>query len=312
MAKHAKHARSGSEDPKAASEGLVVSQGEQAGVGTNGVSSLPRDAHATHRKASRRMRVVLIVVSVVLVLLMAALCYFAWMLVSEARDIAYQSATQASQVDKGAEAQATDAGKSASARKEAPQLVGLVGKTQEEAVDVVGRGATETSAKDITEETGEGDEKTTEVVGRSVTLALTDETTDSKGNTPSVYLTLDADGLITEAGYSASVGSLGYGDVSFFDAVTSEHIVENLVGMAGVDVAAGSVEMPAAEDYRTYADDGTTIAQELYTFTGSGAASDGSSYSWSCKLSYDYSAANVSGNLADTIRQVYVYVKAAS
>ena len=145
-----------------------------------------------------------------------------------------------------------------------------------------------------------------------MTLALTDETTDARGNIPSVYLTLDADGVIVEAGYSASVGSLGYGDVSFIDAVSSEHIVENLVETAGVDIEQGSVEMPAVEDYRTYADDGTTIAQEVYTFSGDGSGSGDATYSWSCKLSYDYSAANVSGNLADTIRQVYVYIKAAS
>lgn len=312
MAKHAKHARNDIEEPNPTPE--AVDAGQDAPVDAASPCAAPdyRDFHTTHRKASRRMRIVLIVVSVVLVLLMAALCYFAWMLVSEARDVAYQSAAQTAQVDKGASAPTSDAGKSSATRKEALRLVDLIGKTQDEAADMVGRGATETSSKEMTEETGEGDEKTTEVVGRSVTLALTDETTDSKGNTPSVYLVLDADGLITEAGYSASVGSLGYGDVSFVDAVTSEGIVENMVEMAGIGIEAGSVEMPSVDDYRTYADDGKTIAQELYTFTGSGAASDGSSYEWSCKLSYDYSAANVSGNLADTIRQVYVYVKAAS
>ena len=106
-----------------------------------------------------------------------------------------------------------------------------------------------------------------------------------RGNTPSVYLTLDEDGTILEAGYSASVGSLGYGDVSFVDAVTSEHLVENLVDAAGMEIEEGSIEMPAVEDYRTYADDGKTIAQELYTFGGEASGSDGSSYAWSCKLS---------------------------
>ena len=186
----------------------------------------------------------------------------------------------------------------------------MIGKTEDEAVALIGRGATETSSSEITEETGEGDEKTTEVVGRNVTLALTDETSDSKGNTPSVYLTLDKDGVITEAGYSASVGSLGYGEVSFVDAVQTEHLVENLVTMAGVPIEEGIVEMPSSDSYRSYADDGKTIAQEVYTFEGTGEA-DGASYAWSCKLSYDYSAANVSGNLADTIRQVYLYVKGA-
>ena len=57
--------------------------------------------------------------------------------------------------------------------------------------------------------------------------------------------------------------------------------------------------------------DGTDVVdKEMYTFEVTGEA-DGASYAWSCKLSYDYSAANVSGNLADTIRQVYLYVKSA-
>lgn len=309
MAKHAKHARS---DKDGLNQEVDARQDAQAPEGGEAAGTPADHPAAAHRKASKRMRIVLISVSVVLVLLIAALGYFAWMLVGEARDVAYQSAAQTAKVENDASLPATDAGKGAGARKEAPQLVGLIGKTQGEAIDEIGRGATETSSKDITEEKGEGDEKTTEVVGRSVTLALTDETTDARGNIPSVYLTLDADGAIVEAGYSASVGSLGYGDVSFIDAVSSEHIVENLVETAGVHIAQDAVEMPAVEDYRTYADDGATIAQEVYTFGGDGTGSDGSGYSWSCKLSYDYSAANVSGNLADTIRQVYVYIKAAS
>ena len=309
MAKHAKHARTDDTEAKKSDSAQAKSVPSDASPQKGGEFV----ASAHHHKASRRMRIVLIVVSVVLVLLMAALGYFAWMLVNEASDAAsYQSTVQTEKVDKGESAPASDAGKSAAARKEAPRLADLIGKSENEAIEAIGRGATETSAKDITEETGEGDDKTTEVVGRSVTLALTDETTDAKGNTPSVYLTLDEDGTILEAGYSASVGSLGYGDVSFVDAVTSEHLVENLVDAAGMEIEEGSIEMPAVEDYRTYADDGKTIAQELYTFGGEASGSDGSSYAWSCRLSYDYSAANVSGNLADTIRQVYVYVKAAS
>lgn len=312
MAKHAKHARTDKEEQAVEVESRQGERSVEEGEGAQQPLLAPEHPAAAHHKASKRMRIVLIAVSIVLVLLIAALGYFAWMLVDEARDVAYQSAAQTAKVEKDSSAPASDAGKGAGARKEAPKLVELIGKTQDEAAAEIGRGATETSSKDITEEKGEGDEKTTEVVGRSVTLALTDETTDARGNIPSVYLTLDADGVIVEAGYSASVGSLGYGDVSFIDAVSSEHIVENLVETAGVDIEQGSVEMPAVEDYRTYADDGTTIAQEVYTFSGDDSGSGDATYSWSCKLSYDYSAANVSGNLADTIRQVYVYIKVAS
>ncbi len=301
MAKHAKHARV---------DDAELTQPSDTPDASENFDIPAKPEVSVHHKKSRRMRIVLIVVTLVLVALMAALGYFAWMLVNEANDVAYQSATQASQNEKADEGVVNDANTSASALKETPELVELIGKTEEEAIDAIGRGATETSSKEITQETGEGEEKTTEVVGHTVTLALTDETTDARGNTPSVYLTLDADGLITEAGYSASVSSLGYGEVSFVDAVNEQHIVENLVTMAGVAVQKGSIDMPSVDDYRTYADDGTTIAQEQYTFTGTGAGDDGSEYSWSCKLSYDYSSANVSGNLSDTIRQVYLYIDA--
>ena len=309
MAKHAKRESDlNEEELNDSMEGVdegAASEGQGLGFGKKD----DRDEIPAHHVKSRRMRTALIVVSVALVLLMAALGYFAWMLIGEARDVAYQSTVQSSQNSKDS-ASTLDAGGTSTDRKETPELVGLIGKTEDEAVALIGRGATETSSSEITEETGEGDEKTTEVVGRNVTLALTDETSDSKGNTPSVYLTLDKDGVITEAGYSASVGSLGYGEVSFVDAVQTEHLVENLVTMAGVPIEEGIVEMPSSDSYRSYADDGKTIAQEVYTFEGTGEA-DGSSYAWSCKLSYDYSAANVSGNLADTIRQVYLYVKGA-
>lgn len=309
MAKHAKRESDlNEEELNDSMEGVdegAASEGQGLGFGKKD----DRDEIPAHHVKSRRMRTALIVVSVALVLLMAALGYFAWMLIGEARDVAYQSTVQSSQNSKDS-ASTLDAGSTSTDRKETPELVGLIGKTEDKAVTLIGRGATETSSSEITEETGEGDEKTTEVVGRNVTLALTDETSDSKGNTPSVYLTLDKDGVITEAGYSASVGSLGYGEVSFVDAVQTEHLVENLVTMAGVPIEEGIVEMPSSDSYRSYADDGKTIAQEVYTFEGTGEA-DGSSYAWSCKLSYDYSAANVSGNLADTIRQVYLYVKGA-
>lgn len=261
-----------------------------------------------HQKKSRRMRVVLLVVSVILVLLMAALAYFAFMLVNEARDVATKTAAQSSQVADG-EGTLSES-RSAVSHVSAPMLVGLLGMTQDEAVAQLGNGATVASSKEITEETGEGDDKKTEVVGASVTIALTDESTDAGGNTPSVYLTLDKDGKITEAGYSTSVKALGYGDVSFASLVSDDHVVENTLEDAGVYVDEGSVTMPENEsDYRTKTEDGV-ITLEQYTFSGEGAATDGVAHAWSLRLSYDYSAANVSNNLADTIKTIYVSIKA--
>ena len=322
MAKHAKHAKQASDiiesepisarsETASADFGAPEDTGAMpAGLATGQSPDFVAPAADMHRRKSRRMRIVLIVVSIVLVLLLAALAYFAFTLVNEASNVAYQTASRSDSVEQPAGV-ASDAKDSDSVEHgDVPALTTLLGKTVDEAVAEVGRGATVTSEKDITEETGEGDDKKTEVVGKSVTVSLADETTDNSGNTPTLYLDCNTDGAITRVGYSTSVASLKYGDMSFADIVQNGHIVENLLTDAGLPTDAGTVALPAATDYRTYADDGTTIVQEVYSFEGTSTATDGSQHAWTCRLSYDYSAANVSGNLADTIKLVQLYINA--
>lgn len=321
MAKHAKHAKQASDIEESAPIEAVVT--EASLDGSDSTEGLDVSAEATgqspdfvkpganvHKRKSRRTRIMLTIALVVLLVLAAALVYYASRLFSEANDAAQQSAMQADSSETLA-ALASDA-RDDEGRKhgDVPALTGLFGLSVDEAIDQVGRGATVTSDKEIIEESGEGDEKKTEVVGRSVTVSLEDEATDNSGNAPTLYLECDKDGAITRVGYSTSVASLNYGDMSFADIVQSGHIVENLLSDAGLPTDAGAVEVPAAEDYRTYADDGTTIVQEAYLFSGASNATDGSEHEWSCRLTYDYSAANVSGNLADTIKRVQLYINA--
>ncbi|MEG1042436.1 MAG: hypothetical protein RSE94_21195, partial [Pseudomonas sp.] len=80
---------------------------------------------------------------------------------------------------------------------------------------------------------------------------------------------------------------------------------------AGLVIPAGSVVLPKDKAaYCTYATDGTTLVKENCPFSGA-AEVNGARYTWSAVLTYDYTAANASGNLADTIRQVYIYINAA-
>lgn len=327
MAKHAKHAKQASdfenEEPieveptDAQLDGQIGEQDDvlevidAPSIATGQSPDFVAPAADMHRRKSRRMRIALIIVSVVLVALIGALIYFAFTLVNEASDVAYQTASRSDAQAESPAALASDAqDDSGQDHGDVPALAGLLGKTVDDAVAEVGRGATVTSEKDIKEETGKGDKKKTEVVGKSVTVALADETTDNSGNTPTLYLDCDKDGAITRVGYSTSVASLNYGDMSFADIVQEGHIIENLLTDAGLPTDDGAVKMPAAEDYRTYAEDGTTIVQEAYSFSGTSKATDGSDHEWTCRLSYDYSAANVSGNLADTIKLVQLYINA--
>ena len=70
----------------------------------------------------------------------------------------------------------------------------------------------------------------------------------------------------------------------------------------------GSVALPSdPKEYTTYASDGTTVAKERYAFDGDVKAG-GVPCSWSAVLSYDYTSANISGNSAETVRLIYVYL----
>ena len=96
----------------------------------------------------------------------------------------------------------------------------------------------------------------------------------------------------------------------FADAVKNEHIVEKTLREAGVNVTDGSAKLPSDKtSYSTYASDGTTLVKENCSFNGT-VDINGAAHTWSSVLMYDYSTANASGNLADTVRIIYIYINA--
>ncbi|MEG0505676.1 MAG: histone-lysine N-methyltransferase, partial [Raoultibacter sp.] len=170
------------------------------------------------------------------------------------------------------------------------------------AIKALERGATISGTRDVNEEGN--------AVKKSLTVALTDEPSDTRLGTPTVYLGLDESGAVIMAGYSAATSALGFGSLSFSDAVKNENIVEKTLAEAGVTVETGTAKLPEDKTaYSTYATDGTTLVQEKTSFNGTADVA-GVERKWSAVLVYDYKLANASGNLADTIRQIYIYLEA--
>lgn len=253
-----------------------------------------------YMRKSRRMRRILIVVIILLVLILAAMVYFGVQLCKEASSSAVQQALSSEQeVAAIASEDATDSADAAKVTT-VPDLVSLLGHTQQEAIDILQHGATAAEPRAVNEEGNP--------IKSEVRVALTAEPADSRTGTPTVYLGLDADGKIIQAGYSTSTSSLGYGSLSFADAVRTEHIIEKTLAEAGVSVPEGAVELPEdAESYTSFDTDGTTRTKEYCSFNGE-VDIDGAPHAWSAVLSYDYSMANASDNLADTVRTIFIYV----
>lgn len=284
-----------------ASDKSPARHGKQGASGKANPDEIP-----SYMRKSRRMRKVLIAAICVLVVLACALGYFTVRLFQESQLVAKQQSLAQNESDSAADSlqpgDAQDVASAAVKQTDVPNLVGLLGLTQDEAVEQLQHGATASAAREVNEEGNP--------IKSTVNVALTSEPADSRSGTPTVYLGLDEQGIIVQVGYSASVSALGYGDRSFSDIVKGDGIIEKTLREAGADVSADAVQLPDdRSEYSTYATDGKTLVKENCSFSGT-ADVEGASHEWSAVLSYDYTTANASGNLADTIRTIYVYINA--
>lgn len=259
-----------------------------------------KEGQSAYIQKSTRMRKILIVVIIVLIFLLVAMGVLGYKLFDTARMAAVQQ-TQVTQVDTiSSEDTAKDTSATVTKKTTVPDLVALLGLTQDEAIAALQHGAQLMSSTEVNEEDNP--------VKWELKIALTTEPADTRSGVPTVFLSLDEDGVTIRAGYSAATSSLGYGSLSFSDAVQNEYIIEKTLEEAGLIVERGSVQLPADKmEYSTYATDGTTLVKEYCSFEGTGNA-NGVEREWSAVLSYDYAMANATGNLADTIRTIYIYI----
>lgn len=271
--------------------------GREQAAGRHGKEDVPAYQHK-----SRRMRRILIGVIIVLLVLLVAAAVATVLLVRTASDTAVQMAAQGSSSAASLQEGVEDASSGTEKLVTAPDLASLLGMGQDDALAAVGGGATVTSTREVNEEGNP--------IKQSLTVALADEPADSRSGTPTVYLGLGEDGKVVQAGYSAPTASLGYGSLSFADAVGNDHVVEKTLQEAGIPVEMGAAALPEDKaEYSTYDSTGKKLVRENCSFEGK-VTIDGAERTWSATLSYDYTTANASNNLADTIRLIYVYVNA--
>lgn len=232
----------------------------------------------------------LIVLAVVMALAAIALAIaLAFNSASELHGFAAQDDTEA------IEAASSDKPQVTNAQTQVINLAGLMGLANEDAVRKIGHGA------------AVQDEEPMSSLGfiSEETVVLTDEKGDALSGTPTVTLGLDANGNVAAASYSAPTTLLGYGNLSFVDAVSRFHIVENLLAKVGLPgIEEGSVTLPSdRKDFSSYGPDRKTMVSETYTFNGT-AEAEGRAYSWTVTLDYDYAEANETGNLANTVKKI--------
>lgn len=255
-----------------------------------------------YMKRARKMRKTLLIVIIVLIVLLVAVGVLIFLLVNASSNAANQQ-TQVYMEERDTVLQDNaekDAATVTEKQTAVPDLVGLFGKTLDESIEYLEHGAQVAGTTTVNEEGS--------AVKQEVKVILSDETADSRNGAPTVYLGMNADGKVVRAGYSVATSSLGYGSISFTDAIQNEAIIENTLEEVGLTVDDGVAKLPEDKSaYSTYASD-SKLTRESYTFSGTGEADD-KQYKWSSTLTYDYTMANTTDNLAETIRTIYVYVE---
>ena len=283
--------------------GAAAPAPKKAAKGSNG-------KHGKHGKVveltpqmqqSRRLRRTLIIVIVVIIVLAVALGIFAIHWIQTSQNQAVQQAQQTtSQQSTITDTTGKDASTKTTKTTSVPDMASVLGLTLDEAVEQIGHGISPATETEVDEDDNP--------IKTQIVAPLTDEPADSKTGTPTMYFGLDEDGKIIQVGYSTSTASLGFGALSFKDAVDNEHVVETTLAEAGINVANGSAVLPDDKtEYSSYASDGTTLVRERCSFSGDVKVGD-EDCTWSSVLSYDYTTANLTGNLSDTVRIIYVYI----
>lgn len=306
MAKHAAHASDPVEveasiepapDGEAALERPSRADDAQRGTAPAGAPFGGADPEA-YRSSRRTRRALKVVIAIIVVVIVAGIAAAAFFLATNGQQ-AGQTASERTAIASSGEAGANGPSESST---EVPVIATLLGSNVDAATAAVGHGATVTNTSAIDEEDNP--------IKSIVTLELSDEPTDSRTGTPSVYLSLDESGNAIEVAYAAGVSQLGYGSMSFVDAVESAHVVESTLAAAGISVPEGTATLPDDPAAYTTYDESGSIRTERYSFTGT-ANVDGTEISWTADLVYDYTSTAVSGSLSDTTRRITITMSQA-
>lgn len=248
--------------------------------------------YVEHAKKMRKNLVIAIVSLIVIICVIVGLMVF-YVLQSQSVSVQQQQSSDVSQMENDPSETATTKDEKTST---VPALAGLIGVNVDSLATAAGHGA------QITSDEAKNDEN--DPVKRVIKLTLTNDVgSDSSGN-PTIVANLNSDGNATSVTYSSSTKTLGYGTMSFADAIQNEKIIEKVMKEAGLTINSADVVLPEDKaSWTTYTDDGKRISREEKEFSGE---VDGKK--WSAKLAYDYTVSLATDNLSDTLRNITITI----
>lgn len=247
-------------------------------------------------RASKRIRVAFVGAVIVLIVMMVAAIILIASLVDAIQNPTVKTSAQD---DAALLLEETKDTQTTRASSEAVNLVSLIGLSQQEAIEEIGRGAVVVAEEHI-DDLG---------LKKELSLSLTDEKGTELSGTPSASIKLDSFDKVGAATYSTPLDALGFESISFIDAVYKYKVVDKVLSSVGLtNYDSSSLVLPDRKEYSTYESDQKTLKAETYTFSGTSSQSEGT-FSWTATLHYDYAQANKTSNLANTVRKITVSIR---
>lgn len=274
------------------SESSVVDEGSSRGETpkrAKHASDIPE--YFEHDQKIKRNLKIAIVLLLVLILVVVGLFAFYFLKIQNV-------SVQQTQVNSGevGKIENTDPSQNSQKSSTVPGLASLIGTKVDEVAQNIGHGAQVTS-----DEHRDSEE---DPIKRVVKLTLTNDIGSGSSGNPTVTVNGDSEGNITSVTYQASIKTLGYGTMSFSDAVQNEKIIEKVLKEAGLSINSADVTLPEDKSSWTqYSEDGKRISREEKEFSGE---ADGKK--WSAKLVYDYTVSLATDNLSDTLRNITITI----
>lgn len=284
-------------DVEAAADEAATQPSKEASKKTSGQRGKHAQDIPEYEKTAKSLRKNLIIAIVVLVLVVALILAGIYFFLTKSQEHSEsQSVEQATEIvqisgNENNETESTD-------REVAvPNLHGALAKNYDEALATIAHGAQATSD----ESRDEDDEDNP--IKRVVKLALNEDASDSKTSAPSVTLNFNNDDVVSSLSYQTSTKVLGYGSMSFHDAVVNDKIVGSSLQEAGISVSDDEIKLPEdASMYSTYTSSGA-VSKEEQEWSGSN-----DDCTWTAKLIYDYTLSLTTQKIDDTVRTISITV----
>lgn len=253
-------------------------------------------------KKSKRSKIILIVVIVLLLLALGGLVYFGYTIFKQGSDGAATGITPSDDLPATEVTDISAPGQIQIETTSIPDLSSLFGLTVEEVSAKLGMQFQLKSSTPTTDNTNTAITQLATFTYVPVITDGSDATSSAALPTESIYASLDEAGKVIDIYYSCDMRLLGYPEVSFNSLLSSETIVTQALGAAGITPRDFSFAPPTEEAivYDNKDSANRKIIKQTQIYSGR-ASSEGNPTAWTLTVTYDFGVKGVAS--AEDFRQ---------